>query len=149
MAREHIVELLGGEKNLVRERAARALPRSLAARAAGGKYRLKTGSVSSLSTHLELPKDMLMELIDVRGRTAQRREQEGTLNQAESDRLYRVARVTNKAEITFGSPQKARDWLKRSNQAFDGATPLSLLGSDAGAEEVTDELSRIEYGDLY
>ena len=30
-----------------------------------------------------------------------------------------------------------------------GFAPLGLLGTDAGAALVTDELGRIEYGDLY
>lgn len=110
---------------------------------------IKTRAVKSLSERLGYPRDDLMWILNVRGRTAQRREQEGTLSEDESDRLYRVARVTQKAELAFDSRQRAHDWLKQRNPALRGAVPLSLLGTDAGAEAVTDELTRIEYGDLF
>jgi putative toxin-antitoxin system antitoxin component (TIGR02293 family) len=109
----------------------------------------KTRAVDKLSERLAYPKDELLSIINVKGRTAQRREKEGTLSEDESDRLYRLARVTEKAERVFGSTQKAHEWLKSENSVFRGASPLSLLGSDAGAEAVTDELGRIEFGDLF
>jgi len=40
----------------------------------------------------------------------------------------------------------AIDWLRSRNQALGGATPLSLLDTDAGAEDVMDLLGRIEHG---
>jgi len=36
-----------------------------------------------------------------------------------------------------------------ASRARQGSGPFDLLGTDAGAELVTDELGRIEYGDLY
>jgi hypothetical protein len=35
------------------------------------------------------------------------------------------------------------------SRALRGEIPLALLGTDAGAELVADELGRIEFGDLY
>lgn len=172
---DRVVELLGGQKNFVRsatvgstQRDRRASERSKGNERSKGKMsarefktavgnvflanraaRLKTRAIGELSAHLIVPEDEILMLLDIRGRTAQRRQQTGELSDVESDRLYRIARVTQKAEIAFGSEAKARDWLKRPNRMFDGATPISLLASDAGAEAVTDELTRIEFGDLY
>ena len=82
-------------------------------------------------------------------RTAQRRKEQGALTAEESDRLARVARVTQRAVDAIGEENQAREWLRRTNRALQGAIPLELLGTDAGAERVADELGRIEYGDLY
>jgi len=49
----------------------------------------------------------------------------------------------------IGDEDQAREWLQRPNRTLQGAMPLDLLGTDAGAELVSDELGRIEYGDLY
>jgi uncharacterized protein (DUF2384 family) len=38
------------------------------------------------------------------------------------------------------------DWLKSPNATWFGATPLSLLDTDIGAETVLDTLGRIEHG---
>ena len=83
------------------------------------------------------------------GRTAERRRAQGALTSTESDRLARVARVTLRAVEALGGAREARTWLMRPNRALCGARPLELLATDAGAQCVTEELGRIEYGDLY
>ena len=54
--------------------------------------------------------------------------------------------VTKLARETFGSSQKASQWLNRPNRALKGRTPLSLLSSQAGVKRVRTILGRIEYG---
>jgi putative toxin-antitoxin system antitoxin component (TIGR02293 family) len=58
----------------------------------------------------------------------------------------RLARVIARAEEVFEEPETAMDWLKSANAALGGATPLSLLDTDIGAEGVMDTLGRIEHG---
>ncbi len=67
----------------------------------------------------------------------------------ESDRLTRLSIVMQRAVDAFGDKPLARDWLRRPCRAFGGVSPLELLGTDAGAELVADELGRIELGELY
>jgi len=90
-----------------------------------------------------------MRVIEANERTAQRRKEQGTLTPEESDRIARIARVAQRAIDAFGDRAQAREWIKRPNRALQGFAPLGLLGTDAGAALVTDELGRIEYGDLY
>ena len=61
----------------------------------------------------------------------------------------RIARVTQRAIEAFGDEARARQWMRRLNRAFQGVAPVDLLGTDAGVALVTDELGRVEYGDLY
>lgn len=110
---------------------------------------LKYRAVERLSAFLQASPPQLMRVIEINERTAQRRKEQGTLTAEESDRLARVARVTQRAVDAFGDEAQAREWLQRPNRALRGELPLELLGTDAGAELVSDELGRIEYGDLY
>jgi putative toxin-antitoxin system antitoxin component (TIGR02293 family) len=112
-------------------------------------FRLKYAAVENLGRFLGESALRLMRIIESNERTAQRRKEQGTLNAEESDRIARIARVTQRAIEAFGDKAQAREWIKRSNRALQGFAPLSLLSTDAGAALVTDELGRIEYGDLY
>lgn len=75
-----------------------------------------------------------MRVLDVNERTAQRRREQGALTAEESDRVARIARVTQRAVEAFGDSAQATAWLGRANRALSGIAPLELLGSDAGAE---------------
>ena len=67
-------------------------------------------------------------------------------NNAESANEGRFARVLAKAAETFEDLDTALDWMKSPNFALSGATPLSLVNTDVGAESVMDTLGRIEHG---
>ena len=112
-------------------------------------FRLKYSAVENLGKFLGESASRLMRIIESNERTAQRRKEQGALNVDESDRIARIARVTQRAIEAFGDKGQAREWIKRPNRTFQGFAPLGLLSTDAGAVLVTDELGRIEYGDLY
>lgn len=112
-------------------------------------FRFKYAAVENLGRFLGESALKLMRIIESNERTAQRRKEQGALTADESDRIARIARVIQRAIEAFGDKSQAREWLKRPNRTFQGFAPLGLLGTDAGAALVTDELGRIEYGDLY
>ena len=51
-----------------------------------------------------------------------------------------------KAKEIFGSHEKAALWLEKPNPDLNGNTPLTLLHSQSGSEQVMDVLTRIEHG---
>lgn len=51
-----------------------------------------------------------------------------------------------KAEKIFGSHEKAALWFEKPNHNLNGNSPLKLLSSKSGTEQVTDILTRIEHG---
>lgn len=112
-------------------------------------FRLKYTAVEHLGKFLGKSGAALMRFINANERTAQRRKEQGVLSAEESDRVARMARVTQRAIEAFGDQVQAREWLTRPNRALQGFAPLGLLVTDAGAALVTDELGRIEHGDLY
>ena len=112
-------------------------------------FRFKYVAVENLGRFLVESPQRLMRVVQINERTAQRRRERGSLSAEESDRIARIARVSQRAIDSLGDENRAREWLKRPNRVLQDAAPLDLLSTDAGSELVTDELGRIEYGDLY
>ncbi|MGH8802771.1 MAG: type II RES/Xre toxin-antitoxin system antitoxin, partial [Casimicrobiaceae bacterium] len=81
-------------------------------------------------------------------RTFHRRKQlNQPLSASETDATLRIARVVEDAERVFGDAEHATRWLRTAHPIL-GTEPLKLLSSDAGAQAVQDELTRIHWGDL-
>ena len=140
--------LLGG-RHIVYESARRGASASGEKASLPQFFRFKYAAVENLGRFLGESALRLMRIIESNERTAQRRKEQGALTADESDRIARIARVIQRSIDAFGDKTQAREWLKRPNRALQGFAPLGLLGTDAGAALVTDELGRIEYGDLY
>jgi putative toxin-antitoxin system antitoxin component (TIGR02293 family) len=87
----------------------------------------------------------LASSLDLSARSLQRR-REGRLAGYESDRLYRLARIVALAKRYIGDGETATRWLKRTNRALGGATPLESIDTELGARTVEDVLGRIAYG---
>jgi putative toxin-antitoxin system antitoxin component (TIGR02293 family) len=90
----------------------------------------------------------LAEALDLSPRSLQRRRRSGRLARFESDRLYRLARIVALAGQSLGDRERALRWLKRSNRALGGATPLTGLDTELGARQVENLLGRISYGGI-
>jgi putative toxin-antitoxin system antitoxin component (TIGR02293 family) len=106
------------------------------------------GAVETLTQKLGIDSRELLNTIGIAPRTALRRKREGYLKPDEADRLLRVARLVEEATRIFGSEEKASRWLNTPHPLLGNAAPRALLDSDAGAQQVRDELIRIEYGEF-
>jgi putative toxin-antitoxin system antitoxin component (TIGR02293 family) len=107
---------------------------------------ISSAAVDSLAKVICVTHSELAAALGIPERTLARRKKEGTLNSEETAKLVRLARVIERAEEVFEDLEASRDWLKSPNAALSGATPLSLLDTDIGAESVMDTLGRIEHG---
>jgi putative toxin-antitoxin system antitoxin component (TIGR02293 family) len=105
-------------------------------------------SIAGFSAKLGVESAMLLQIIGIPERTAVRRKAEGFLKIDEADRLLRVARVFEEASRVFGDEGRAAGWLKHPSPFLYDVAPLSLLDCDAGAQAVSEELGRIEYGEF-
>src|SRR5688500_9695192 len=103
-------------------------------------------AVESLLKAMQLSQTELARALGIPERTLARRKREGVLSSEESSKLLRLARVLGRAGEVFEDPEAALNWLRSANSALSGATPLSLLDTDIGAESVLDTLGRIEHG---
>jgi len=59
---------------------------------------------------------------------------------------WRTKVVLSRADEVLGDASRAVAWLGRPNRALAGKKPQDLLGTDRGADEVLEVLSRIKYG---
>lgn len=107
---------------------------------------ISSAAADSLAKALDVTQSELAAALGIPERTLARRKREGMFSSEESAKLVRLARVIRRAEQVFEDRDTALDWLKSGNAALAGATPLSLLDTDVGAESVTDTLGRIEHG---
>lgn len=95
---------------------------------------------------LDINTATLAQLIGLPVRTLHRRKQEGRFKPEESDNLVRIARVLSHVLEFFEDKAEALHWLKTPATALDDATPLSLLDTEVGAQEVLRLLGQLEHG---
>jgi putative toxin-antitoxin system antitoxin component (TIGR02293 family) len=95
---------------------------------------------------LEVNQARLAEVCHIAPRTLARREQEGRLQFEESERVYRVAALFERAKEVLGSYEEARRWFKANVRALGGKAPLEYADTEIGAREVEDLLGRLEHG---
>jgi len=113
-----------------------------------GPQSVPWSSVAGFSTRLGIEPAALLRLIGISERTAVRRKEEGYLKPDEADRLLRIGRVYEEATRVLGAEDRAAGWLNHPSPYLYDMTPLSLLDSDGGAQAVSEELGRIDYGEL-
>lgn len=136
---KYVLEVLGGTK-VFRHRSDPA----------GVRTRIRDGlpysALESVRERLHLSLPETAAILHTPLRTLARRRRERRLQAAESDRLYRLARVAAQAVMTFGNEEKAAAWLRRENRSLNNHAPLQLLDTEVGARQVEDVLGRIQYG---
>ena len=139
-ALQDITNLLGGPKTLGRP--VRTREELLAAVRAGFPYT----ALERVIEAMDLTRDEIEAVLALPARTLTRRKQAQHLQAAESDRLLRLARVAAHAIAALGDAEKAAQWLHRPNRGLGNYTPLALLDTDLGTEQVDDTLTRLEHG---
>ena len=143
---EQAAMLLGGPKVLGK------IPHDPVAAAIMIRAGFPPAALDSLRTKLGTSWEELEKALNLGKRTLQRRlskkpgHKEKRLTDAESERLYRFARVIARAREVFGDLEKAFRWLRKENRALGGERPMMLLDTDVGTTAVEDVLTRIEYG---
>jgi putative toxin-antitoxin system antitoxin component (TIGR02293 family) len=107
---------------------------------------LRVSTVDAVVEELDAPRSEVLSTLRIARRTMERRKLTDRLLPGESERVYRLAKILAFAESVLGTREKARHWLSAPNRALGRVTPLSLLETEVGADEVTNVLGRIEYG---
>jgi putative toxin-antitoxin system antitoxin component (TIGR02293 family) len=105
-------------------------------------------ALNTLAERIGVTLEEILAVAAISARTAARRKTERFLKPEEADRVLRIARVVEESARVFGGYEKAAAWLRARHPLLAGAAPFALLGSDAGAKSVSDELIRIDHGDF-
>src|SRR3954451_25338870 len=77
--------------------------------------------------------------------TLQRREEEGRLRPAESERLERIARLATLAEQVSESPEEAQRFLTAPHPQLENQAPIDLAATDLGTRRVETLLWKLEH----
>lgn len=133
-------DLLGGPQVL------RRVPRSPLDWVTIIRRGIPAAALDVLTRFTGLTQSELASAVGIPERTLARRKREGKLSSEESSKLLRLARAVARSEEVFEDLDASIHWLKSANASLGGATPLSLLDTDIGAEGVMDTLGRIEQG---
>jgi putative toxin-antitoxin system antitoxin component (TIGR02293 family) len=107
---------------------------------------LPVKELNDLQATLDVPMEKLVPMLGISKATLHRRKAAGRLDQAESDRVVRFAKLMGKAVEVFESEAGARQWLNSPQFGLGGAVPLQYAETEVGAREVENLLGRIEYG---
>lgn len=108
---------------------------------------LSFSAYSRLLGEMALSQQVLGDVVRIPASTLARRQREGQLTPAESDRLARIAKVFSDAVDLFeGDKAAARKWLSSPSKALGGETPLKYSKSELGAREVEKLIGRLEHG---
>ena len=110
------------------------------------KKGLPAGAFEKLRKNLGVSEKVLSKVLNIAITTLTRRKSAGRLSFEESERLFRLACLYDKAVEVFEDPQLARKWLKEPSWALGDVTPLQYADTELGTQEVEDLLGRIEHG---
>jgi len=115
--------------------------------------KLKQGLSYSALTRLQRRSGLSLEelgaVMQTPPRRLARRKTERRLTPSESERLYRLALVFEKAVNLFeGDVPAARRWLQTPNLALAQQSPLEMTETEVGAREVENLIGRLEHGVL-
>lgn len=109
-------------------------------------------ALEKLRRRLGLSAEQLAKAVGTSPRTLARRKKSGRLEVDESDRVYRLVRLFERAVVVFGGGKEgeedARRWFHLPLWALGEATPLDYARTDPGAREIEAVLDRIDYGVL-
>ena len=86
------------------------------------------------------------DLIIPKRTLARRKASNEPLSSEETDRAYRLARISAETDRVFANPDKADRWLRTPTPALGGRAPLELLKTEAGACVVEELLGQIDHG---
>ncbi|MDZ7719308.1 MAG: antitoxin Xre/MbcA/ParS toxin-binding domain-containing protein [Balneolaceae bacterium] len=118
----------------------------LSTAAANIRNGLATDILKTIQTRLNISKKELSQLLTISPRTIDRRRKEAVLPADESERSYRIARLTDLAAGVFGNMEKASKWFKEPNYALGNQKPIELMKTEPGARLVERTLHQIDHG---
>jgi putative toxin-antitoxin system antitoxin component (TIGR02293 family) len=108
---------------------------------------LHVNEVEVLRANLQLSQNDIERYLGIPRQTFARRKLSGRLNSAESDRLVRFRKLSERAATLLGGDREAAAvWLKTPLATLDGETPLMRATTELGAEQVSDLILQLEHG---
>lgn len=103
----------------------------------------------TISTWLQLQPNQMADLLGITLKTFRHYQQEDKVFDAtKSEQLLKLAQVAELGKEVFGDANSFNRWLQKPAYGLAGKLPIELFYTGGGIDLVTDELTRIAYGDL-
>jgi putative toxin-antitoxin system antitoxin component (TIGR02293 family) len=103
-------------------------------------------ALEAFATYSSIAVKDLLEVVIPARTLKHRRQRQEPLSLDEADRLARVARVYALGVKVFRDPDKARRWLSKPKERFEGNSPLAMMRTDLGGRRVEEMLYQIDEG---
>ncbi|MBV6510829.1 MAG: hypothetical protein FMNOHCHN_00307 [Ignavibacteriaceae bacterium] len=71
-----------------------------------------------------------------------------TLSPSSSELLIKTVTLYTRGASLFGSPENFREWMSKPAFGLQGLVPVTLLTTASGIDLISEELGRLEAGDL-
>jgi putative toxin-antitoxin system antitoxin component (TIGR02293 family) len=110
------------------------------------KQGLSVEMFNQMAERLQVSEKRLAATVNIAVSTLTRRKHEGRLTAGESDRLYRMIRVFNRAVEVLDSEDDTKRWFHTKVKGIGWETPFSYMDTEVGAREVEAVLGRLEHG---
>ena len=100
-----------------------------------------------LAETLNVPQAVISRLVGLSPSAAKRRiTLNRNLSPSASERLLQIGVVETRTVAVFGSADRAHEWLRTRNLSLGNVSPLSMLDTGPGTQEVARILNAIEHG---
>jgi putative toxin-antitoxin system antitoxin component (TIGR02293 family) len=102
--------------------------------------------LSDIKSEAELDYDDLSEILSTSRATLIGKKGNQTFDHRVSERILLLSDLIAYGREIFGDKDTFNQWLKSPSEALGNVTPLSMMDTVYGAEEVKREIGRIAYG---
>lgn len=102
--------------------------------------------LENLKNGAELDYDTLAKILDVAKATLHNKKGKARFDKYVSERVFLLADLYSFGYEVFGNREKFNRWMKSEARALGGVTPLTLIDTLYGMEEVKHLIGRIAYG---
>ncbi|MDB5206975.1 MAG: hypothetical protein JWR72_2050 [Flavisolibacter sp.] len=102
--------------------------------------------LENLKNGAGLDYDTLAQALNVAKATLHNKKGKAKFDKYISERVFLIADLYSFGYDVFGNREKFNDWMKTENRALGGITPVSLMDTLYGTEEVKHLIGRIAYG---
>ena len=110
------------------------------------KEGISKNNLNEIKTDYDFDYDTLSKILSVSRATLINKKGDEKFDQNTSERIMHLRDIIDYGESVFEDKNAFNEWLKKSNLALGGKTPLELMDTIYGIEEVKREIGRIEYG---
>ncbi len=110
------------------------------------KKGLPTQFFNDICKDLDLPETHLAKVIKASANNLAIRKKQGFFSFSESERLFRIRRIYNRALEVFEDEAVVKKWFKNPYWLLENAAPIDYLDTETGGREIEEVLRHIENG---